>query len=94
MNDRLDVRRVEGTFGPTEADCFEEGTLLYRYVFSPVEGERRGREGIAWATRARLSPGRYRIATIFICDDPPSGYCARRPFYGIAVHRVSQLFEE
>ncbi|MFH5799053.1 hypothetical protein [Haladaptatus sp. CMAA 1911] len=89
VNDRLDVGRVEGTFGPTEADCFEERTLLYRYLFATVEGETRRREGIAWATRKRLPPRTYRIATIFVCEDAPSGYCAQRPFYGVAVRRVS-----
>ncbi len=90
VNDRLDVRRVKGTFGPTEADCFEERTLLYRYLFGVVEGGKRGREGIAWATRKRLAPGTYRIATIFVCEDAPSGYCARQPFYGVAVRRVAE----
>jgi hypothetical protein len=90
VNDRLDIRRVEGTFDPTEADCFEERTLLYRYLFTTVKGGKRGLEGIAWATRERLPPGEFRIATIFVCNDAPSGYCARQPFYGIVVRRVAK----
>jgi hypothetical protein len=91
VNDRLDVRRVEGTFGPAEVDCFEQRTLLYRYLLAIVEGENRGREGIAWAAHEQLPPGTYRIATIFVCEDAPSGYCVRHPFYGVAVRRVAGL---
>lgn len=88
VNDRIFLHRVEGTFGPTEADCFEERTLLYRYLFAISEGEPRGWEGIAWASRKRLPRGTYRISTISVCEDAPSGYCARKPFYGIVIRRV------
>ncbi|WP_458190453.1 hypothetical protein [Haladaptatus sp. NG-WS-4] len=91
VNDRFQLRRVEGTFGPTKTDCFEAETLIYRYLFTRIERSGpRGRQGIAWSTRERLPEETYRIATIFVCDEAPSGYCAVEPFYGIAVRRVDQ----
>ena len=88
VNDRIHLRRAEGTFGPTKAECFEGKELLYRYLFAALGGRSHRREGIAWTTRRRLPTGTYRIATIFVCDDAPSGYCAFKPFYGIMVRRV------
>lgn len=89
VNDRLRVERVEGTFGPTKPACFEEQTLLYRYLFTVFEGgEPRGRQGIAFAPQKRLPRGVYRIANIFSCVQAPSGFCAVKPFYGVVVRRV------
>ncbi|WP_227373910.1 hypothetical protein [Haladaptatus halobius] len=90
VNDRIDLRRVEGTFAPAKPTCFEEETLIYRYLFADLQRDQRRREGIAWATRKRLPRGTYRIANIFVCDDAPSGYCARKPFYGVVVRRVGE----
>ncbi|WP_227354183.1 hypothetical protein [Haladaptatus salinisoli] len=90
VNDRISLRRVEGTFAPAKPTCFEEETTIHRYLFADLQRDQRGREGIAWATRKRLPRGVYRIATIFVCDDAPSGYCARKPFYGVAVRRVGE----
>lgn len=85
VNDRIRLRRVEGTFDLAKPTCFEEEALIYRYLFADLQRDQRGREGIAWATRKRLSQGMFRIVTIFVCDDAPSGYCARKPFYGVVV---------
>ncbi|WP_435154096.1 hypothetical protein [Haladaptatus sp. DFWS20] len=89
VNDRLRVERIEGTFGPTKPACFEEQTLLYRYLFTVFKGEEpRGRQGIAFAPQKRLPRGVYRIANIFTCAQAPSGFCAVKPFYGVIVRRV------
>ncbi|SIR12851.1 hypothetical protein SAMN05421858_1528 [Haladaptatus litoreus] len=91
VNDRFFLERVEGTFGPTKPDCFEEETLLYRYLFTAMEeGKARGRQGVVFAPPKRLPRAVYRIVTIFTCVDSPSGFCAVKPFYGVVVRRVSR----
>ncbi len=88
VNDRLLLERAEGTFGPTKPECFEEKTLLYRYLVTVFEGdEPRGRQGIAFATQKQIPKDTYRIATIFTCVDAPSGFCAVWPFYGVVARR-------